>query len=343
MESQKSQETYKGNSKTDQKEMTSPLVSVIALCYNQSQFLEETLDSIKNQNYPSIQLIIVDDCSKDNSVQLIDNWIERNNIKARFLKHSENRGICKSLNEGLANCQGKYVQFIACDDILLPDKIASQVGLMEKFTNEVALVYSDAYLIDDNGIKVEGSVIQRQRAFSSLPEGYVYETLLGGNFIPPMAALFRKSSLEGVGGFDENIRYEDYDLLLRMSQKYEFRADPIVLTKYRVHSRNFEKIYSHYFEDNYFIWIKHLHFEPMLRMAQDTVRNLYLNGNKQHRIYQNAADNKFSIFDGTFEKIFFTYNISPLLLRVWIKFERICRFLRLLYGNKLSVSRDVRT
>jgi len=333
MKNHESQYPHLANSDIDKRETSPPLVSVIALCYNQSHFVKTTLDSINKQTYSSLELIIIDDFSNDNSVQLINDWIESNNVKANFLRHSENRGICKSLNEGLANCQGKYVQFIACDDILLPDKIDSQVCLMEKFSNQVAMVYSDANLIDENGLKIEGSFIKRQREFRSLPEGYIYETLLGGNFIPPMAVLYRKNSIEEIGGFDENIRYEDYDLLLRISRKYEIKADPTVLTKYRVHSRNFEKLYSHYFEVNYFIWIKHLHFAPMLRMARDTVRNLYLNGNRQHRVYENALDNKFSLFNGTYEKVFFVYNIPPLFLRIWIKLARIVGMLRKVFSS----------
>ena len=77
--------------------MTDPLVSIVALCYNHESYLKETLDSILNQTYKNIQLIIIDDCSKDNSISLIKNWIHKNKVECVFIAHKENRGVCKSL------------------------------------------------------------------------------------------------------------------------------------------------------------------------------------------------------------------------------------------------------
>ena len=78
--------------------MEAPLVSIICACYNQAQYVVESLDSVKNQTYKNIELVIYDDASSDDSVSVISNWLEQNrDIKAFFTKNEINQGICKSL------------------------------------------------------------------------------------------------------------------------------------------------------------------------------------------------------------------------------------------------------
>ncbi|MFM8315834.1 MAG: glycosyltransferase [Deltaproteobacteria bacterium] len=300
-----------------------PLVSVIALCYNQRKFLLETLESIKAQLYSNLQIIIVDDFSTDGSVDEIKNWIINQEFNCTLVEHSENKGICRALNGALDRCQGKYVQIIACDDILMPAKIAVQVDILESSDEETAAVYSDAYLIQDDGTLKSGMYVQKQRDFSILPDGYIYEDLLKGNFIPSMAALVKKTVYDVLGGFDENIRYEDYDMWLRISKNFKVIKDSRVFTKYRVHSNNFDRKYSHYFEDNYFIYLKHLNNPLMLKMAQDTVRNFYLNKNRTSKIYKDAQLKGFNVFEGTIEKYFLLFNLPPLALRLFNRLMKL--------------------
>src|SRR5580704_6317104 len=101
-----------------------PLVSVIALNHNQGKFLEETLDSVRNQTYKNIELIICDDCSTDDSTRKINKWIEQNNYKAKLIFNEQNLGVVKSSNRAIKQANGYYACFIACDDIMLPDKLS---------------------------------------------------------------------------------------------------------------------------------------------------------------------------------------------------------------------------
>src|ERR1035441_9874426 len=94
-----------------------PLVSTIVLSYNQSRFVLETLESVKAQTYKATQLIIVDDCSLDDSVATIDHWLQESGIHCEFIRHKKNQGICKSLNEALAVANGKYISMVASDDV----------------------------------------------------------------------------------------------------------------------------------------------------------------------------------------------------------------------------------
>src|SRR5580704_8434369 len=105
-------------------EFSNPLVSMIVVCYNQSRFVVETLESVKAQTYKPTQLVIIDDCSLDDSVTVIENWLRKNRIDCTFVRHKKNQGICKTVNEALSLARGKYLSPIASDDIWLPDKIA---------------------------------------------------------------------------------------------------------------------------------------------------------------------------------------------------------------------------
>jgi glycosyltransferase involved in cell wall biosynthesis len=210
-----------------------PLVSVVAMCYNQSKYLLATLESIRSQSYRNIQLIITDDFSSDKSQYLIDKWIIENKIQCEFIKHGTNLGICKTLNEALILCKGVFFQVVACDDILLPNKISDQVSILTQEESDVVAVFSDAHYIDINGNLLFGTFIQDYRKFK-VPENNIFENLLSfGNYIPTLTLLIRIDAIRKIGGFDESLFYEDYDLCLRLSELYKFRFINTITAQYR--------------------------------------------------------------------------------------------------------------
>lgn len=107
-----------------------PLVTVGAFCYNNAQRVTETLDSILSQTYSPIELIIVDDCSTDNSVEVIKNWVKQNDVQCRMNFHTKNIGVCAGVNKVVQNCKGKYITFIG-DDIMLPHKSEKDIAVLE--------------------------------------------------------------------------------------------------------------------------------------------------------------------------------------------------------------------
>ncbi|KAB2868378.1 MAG: glycosyltransferase, partial [Bacteroidales bacterium] len=202
-----------------------PMVSVLALCYNHSDYLALTLDSIVKQTYTNIQLIIIDDCSQDNSVEVITRFIEDKEIECVFIKHTENKGICKSLNEAIDFIEGKYYHLIACDDILMHNTIERHVSLLENSESNVAVVYSDAILINEKGEFYDNRFIAYHKSYLNAPSGFIFEELINGNFIPAMTVTYKSSALREIGFWDETLVYEDYDMWLRLSRKYKFLFD----------------------------------------------------------------------------------------------------------------------
>jgi glycosyltransferase involved in cell wall biosynthesis len=219
-------------------EGSGPLVSMIVSCYNQARFVLETLESVKAQTYKHTELIIVDDCSTDDSVQIIDRWLGENRIDSTFIRHRQNQGVCKACNDGLRVANGKYISEIASDDVWMPDKIARQVEIMESQPADVGVLYSDALLIDEHGKDLPGMFIAAHRILPAPPQGHILDTLLEGNFIPGMTALIRRTCYDMVGLYDESLPWEDWDMWLRIARRFSFVYSPAPSAKYRIHPKS---------------------------------------------------------------------------------------------------------
>ena len=112
--------------------MNSQLVSVICLCYNQARFIEEAVQSVLMQTHQTIQLIIVDDASTDNSPEMIGKIVSAN-PRIEYLLLKENLGNCAAFNRGLALVKGDFIIDLAADDILLPERVAAGVKILVRY------------------------------------------------------------------------------------------------------------------------------------------------------------------------------------------------------------------
>ena len=197
-----------------------PLVSVVCLCYNHSKYVVESIESVLSQTYENIELIIVDDASTDDSQRVIHAFIGQI-PKIKFIPLSQNIGNCRAFNIGWQASAGDYVIDLAADDILLPQRIS--IGI-ERFLNagsEYGVHFGDARIIDKNGILLRehltGSYFQ-----ANVPEGILFSTLLTKYFINPATMMFSKPLLDFLGGYDESLAYEDFDLWVRSSKEFKY-------------------------------------------------------------------------------------------------------------------------
>ncbi|WP_109831610.1 glycosyltransferase [Reichenbachiella versicolor] len=197
--------------------MSQPLVSIICLCYNQAQFVQRTLESVFNQEYSNLQVIVVDDCSSDNSQEIIKKVLQ-DKSDIPFLALNQNVGNTKAFNKGLELAKGKYVIDLACDDILYSDKISKQVAFFENQSNQVGLIYSDVRFVDES-INELGWHFQGQ-SFRLPYSGEVYEKVIDTFFIPPQSVMIKREVFEELGGYDESLAYEDFDLWVRASRHW---------------------------------------------------------------------------------------------------------------------------
>lgn len=214
-----------------------PIVSIVAICYNHEKYLMECLQSVVNQTYKNIELIIVDDFSEDNSREKILAFCIKNPI-VKYIFNEGNVGNCRSFNEALKICRGKYIVDLSTDDVLMPNRIEQQVNKFEE-SDQIGVVTSDAKYINENSDWL-ADFHQKTKLFQ---EGKVYEAILKKTLILPSTMMIRKSVLDELGGYDETLAYEDFDFLIRSSRIYDYAHIPLILTMQRIisgsHSQSF--------------------------------------------------------------------------------------------------------
>lgn len=211
----------------------SPLVSIVIPCYNHAQYVQETIQSVIDQDYENIELIIIDDGSKDSSVVAIGEIIPA--CKERFarfeFKHRPNRGLCATLNEALEWCEGDYLSCIASDDIMLQDKTSYQVSYLN--ANKKAIgVFGGIYILDDAKGNIKTSLRKARR--NNFNDIFTYK-----HHLPAPTQMLRLAAVKDVGGYREDLIIEDWSMWLFLTE-HGGTLDYVerVFTKYRRHSGN---------------------------------------------------------------------------------------------------------
>ncbi|MBD8591096.1 glycosyltransferase [Peribacillus simplex] len=209
------------------------LVSVIIPTYKRPfGTLVKAINSVLEQSYSNLEVIIVDDSPNgDSNRNEVENKIKTLvDPRVRYIQHEFNQGACSARNSGIEVCRGKYIAFLDDDDEWLSKKLELQLA---KFENtEVGLVYCDSYTItlkDDKEIKKD----MRANRVS----GWVYDKLILDNFIGSTSfIMLRKEALDTCGFFNNNLKSaQDYELWLRISKKYKVDYVDTPLVNYYVH------------------------------------------------------------------------------------------------------------
>lgn len=223
-----------------------PLVSVVIACYNHEFFVQDSIQSVIDQTYQNIELIIIDDGSKDGSVKKIQEMIP--NCQQRFIRfefrHRLNKGLSATLNEALEWCQGEYYSPLASDDMMLPGKTKLQVDFLDANKN-ISAVFGGIKLIDNNNIII-GERVRQSKQYS------FKDIILHQHDLPAPTQMIRLSELKNVGGYDPNILIEDWYIWLRLSSYSDLYYMDHLLCLYRQHatniSKNLEKMHNGRFD-----------------------------------------------------------------------------------------------
>jgi glycosyltransferase involved in cell wall biosynthesis len=188
-----------------------PLLSVVIPCYAQGHFLREAVESVLAQDYPRVELIVVNDGSPDTPV--LEAALAPFRDRLTYIVR-ENGGIAAARNTGLTHCTGEYVIFLDADDRLLANAAADGVAALSADPAR-GLVWGLRHLMD------VGGVIFRQHT-GRIGNGERYPDLLQTNIVgPPSGTMWRRTALEAIGGFSSVLpRAEDYDAYLRMAQQH---------------------------------------------------------------------------------------------------------------------------
>jgi glycosyltransferase involved in cell wall biosynthesis len=209
--------------------MNQPLVSVIIPNYNYANYLREAIESVLSQTYTNIEIIVVDDGSKDNSAEVLQEFGDK--ITVIF---QQNAGVSVARNNGVANSKGEFIAFLDADDVWLAEKIEKQVKLFSA-DEMLGLVHVGVQDIDANGnnldIHLDGLSGEVSHEILLLERAVV----LGGG----SGLMITKKSFDEVGGFDLRLSTSaDWDLFYQISSLYQVGFIEEILLKYRIHGSN---------------------------------------------------------------------------------------------------------
>lgn len=205
-----------------------PLVSVIIPCYNHEKYLEQSILSVINQTYKNIELIVIDDGSKDKSVELIKNLQKTSDFK--FIAQ-ENIGVCKTLNKAVKLSVGKYISILASDDYWEITKIEKQVNILENSNSEFC--FTQAIEFDE---KEKKDIFPKEVNLNR-----INKTIFVKNIVPAGTMFFTRNLYNKLNGFDENLKMEDWDFVVRSSYLTNFSFIKEPLLYYRSHDSNIMK------------------------------------------------------------------------------------------------------
>ncbi|GHU17458.1 glycosyl transferase [Spirochaetia bacterium] len=177
-------------------------VSIIMPNYNNGRFIGSAIESVIAQTYKNWEMIIVDDCSSDNSIEIIKKYQDRDPRIRLFSTESPSGSPVKPRNIGIEKAKGRYIAFLDSDDLWLPDKLECQIKLFDN--RNVAIVYSNYEKITETGTR-NGRVINS-------PEHLDYKQLLKGNSIGCLTAVYDVLKVEKI--FFSKFYHEDYVLWL---------------------------------------------------------------------------------------------------------------------------------
>ncbi|WP_333640911.1 glycosyltransferase [Acinetobacter johnsonii] len=277
-----------------------PLVSVVIPCYNHENFVQDCIQSVINQTYYNIELIIIDDGSKDSSVEKIQEMLLK--CQHRFTRFEfrsrPNKGLSSTLNEALEWCSGDYFSVIASDDLILEDKIEKQLNFIVKQSKDIVGVFGGAYFFNENDEVIEKR-IEKQLITLEFDDMFLhnYELIAPTQFL-------KTQVLKDVGGFKNGMIIEDWYIWLKMLKNGKFAVLPYILAKYRMHNsntiKNLEKMHAgrlevlSHFEDEILYkkaWKNVILINAIEKLKNKEKRNIYVLFNLIFKL-------KFSIFSG---------------------------------------------
>lgn len=205
-------------------------ITVLVPSYNHASYIETCLRSIFAQTKQPETLIVIDDGSDDDSVQIIERVLSDCPFSYQFIKR-ENRGLCATLNEGLKMVDTVYMAYLGSDDVWLPTFLENRIELLEERTNAV-VAYGNAFVIDESD-----NIFDDTTHWAEYIDGDVRPMLLTGNVCMSPSVVYRTSPLKKYE-WNEESGLEDYEMYLKLSTVGEFALGKEILCAHRVHGSN---------------------------------------------------------------------------------------------------------
>ncbi|EEB73891.1 glycosyltransferase family 2 protein [Thermococcus sp. AM4] len=203
--------------------MGRPKISIILPTYNRGYIIGRTIRSVLDQTFKDFELIIIDDGSTDNTKNIVEIYKEKDN-RIRYIRHKRNLGANAARNTGIKKSRGEYIAFIDSDTIWKPQKLEIQIKIADN-TKENFVIYSRTIRK-----YTKKTVIVPEDVNQGKKEGQLLDKILVLNFIDMSSILVKKNMIKNSGLFDEKLpRLQDWDILIRLAEKYNFVYIPQTL------------------------------------------------------------------------------------------------------------------
>ncbi len=204
-----------------------PLVSVVIPVFNGSAYVGEAIESALGQDYPKVEVIVVDDGSSDDGATA--RVVQQYASKVTFLS-KPNGGVATALNLAIQSSAGEYISWLSHDDRYLPNKISAQIEYLQSAQAFDAVLFSDYYFIDANGARTN------EMKLTPPEPKFFQEYITQVNNLHGCTLLIPRACFEQVGFFDEQLRTtQDYMLWFDIAEEFEFRHLPVTLIESRLH------------------------------------------------------------------------------------------------------------
>jgi len=202
--------------------MNEPICSVIIPTYNHAKYIDRSIQCALDQTYPHVEVVVIDDGSTDDTPERVKKYLDR-----IVYRRKSNAGLGAARNTGIGLSKGKYLQFLDADDTIEPEKLSTQIKLLEE-NGDIAVVYSDCSCTDEEGRALDNT------SYPLKDEEHPLPILLKRTLFSVHAPLVRKCAIVDAGRFDESrIAQEDWQLWLKMAlQGCRFRYRPGNLAHY---------------------------------------------------------------------------------------------------------------
>lgn len=215
----------------------SSLISVVVITYNSAKYVLDTLESIKNQDYSNIELIVSDDCSTDETFNICSEWVDKNRTRfcrAIVVRTEKNGGICVNYNRGLKEVTGTWVKYIAGDDLLMSNCISTFVSALGECSDKIMICGTIHFSDSDN----REDKYLLPRLFGELNANKQERFLVRkGTIIEGPTLFIEAETLRELGGFEECYPFiEDYPLCMKyLSKGFHIHLVNKYLIRYRVY------------------------------------------------------------------------------------------------------------
>lgn len=203
--------------------MREPLVTVICLCYNHAHFVKQAIESVIRQSYPSLQIIVWDDASTDSSPTVIRE-LAKMYPQLEITLSEKNEGNCRAFNRAYSHARGEFIVDFSTDDVMHELRLEKQVRFFGKTNEHTGVVFTDATFIDEQGkvIRHHYEHLFKHRLITDVATGDVFRNVLTTYYIASPTMMMRRSVLDELKGYDENLAYEDFDLWVRSARLFRY-------------------------------------------------------------------------------------------------------------------------